>query len=241
MAHNPVYILCADGACSGNPGPGGYAWELWSEEATEGNELTGGAGSSPQTTNNVMELMAARDGIEAVARSGQIPGQVKLRFDSEYVLKGIFEWMADWKARGWKTSGKKPVKNREIWEEIDRALVDAQSIGFSFEADWVRGHNGDFGNERVDLKAQEMRDTARGDARPEPVPTHSGGVDLLALAAAPQEPATIDAPSGLPSGEIHPAQVELMRKILDLYGAGDYSVKNVIEQIRANAAALGCR
>lgn len=254
------YIICADGACSGNPGPGGFAWEIWEGAAAPGNEVTAGAGSSSDTTNNIMELRAAIDAFEALRDlivSGDVPAgvRVKLRFDSEYVLKGIFEWMAGWKSRSWRTGGGKAVKNRELWEQVDALIEDLTFRQVELKADWVKGHAGDFGNERVDAKAVEMRDLAKLDvaggapapaAAPGPsVP--SAGLSLTALAEAngadtfdEMSPAPGAAPAPA-SAEVNPEQVRLMRTILDLYESGDYSVKKVIEQVRANAIALGCK
>jgi ribonuclease HI len=157
----PQYIVCADGACSGNPGPGGYGWELWDREpAANCMIMDSGRGRSPETTNNIMELQAAIESVRCLAEGPWVPGNIKLRFDSEYVLKGIFEWMEGWKKKGWKTASKKPVKNKEQWLQLDFALQAARAKGFVFEADWVKGHDGDFGNERVDDMAVEERDQA---------------------------------------------------------------------------------
>jgi ribonuclease HI len=260
-----TYIICADGACSGNPGPGGYAWEMWDGAVALGNELSGGAGSRPHTTNNVMELRAAQDALQSIVFSNLEVGEVKLRFDSQYVLKGIFEWMSGWKNRGWKTGAGKPVANREIWESIDEAVTELRSRGFVLVSDWVKGHDGDMGNERVDTKAVEMRDNA--------LQAHNEDIDevinaQLRDAGVMTDPAANPRPSeaaqsfdnqstlgrimneaeadmnrsaAAQAEAIHSGQVELMRTILDLHASGDYSVKKVIEQIRANAVALGCR
>lgn len=134
-------IAYTDGACSGNPGPGGWGAVLvWNGRE---RELSGG---EAETTNNRMELMAAIRALETLKR----PCPVKIVTDSEYVMKGITEWMDAWKARGWRTAGRKPVKNRELWERLDRQIqrhdVDWQ---------WVRGHSGHEGNERADELARE--------------------------------------------------------------------------------------
>lgn len=159
----PEYIIYADGACSGNPGPGGCAWEL--HQVIEGGELliARGGGKSYATTNNIMELNGTWDALaELVVRIGTLePGLVRLKLDSEYVLKGIFEWMPNWKRNNWRTASKRPVKNQSIWQEIDILLTGLRKHGFEFEASWVRGHAGDPGNERVDAKAVEYRDQAR--------------------------------------------------------------------------------
>lgn len=134
-------VAYTDGACSGNPGPGGWGAVLaWNGRE---RELSGG---EAETTNNRMELMAAIRALEALKR----PCPVKIVTDSQYVMKGITEWMDDWKARGWRTAGKKPVKNRELWERLDRQI---QRHDVSWQ--WVRGHAGHEGNERADLLARE--------------------------------------------------------------------------------------
>ncbi|MCI5112071.1 MAG: ribonuclease HI [Marivita sp.] len=130
-----------DGACSGNPGPGGWGAILrW-----RGNEkeLSGGA---EETTNNRMELMAAIAALEALTRG--MP--VDLTTDSTYVRDGITKWMKAWKARGWKTADKKPVKNRDLWERLD-AAVQRHDVDWH----WVKGHAGHPENERADELARE--------------------------------------------------------------------------------------
>ena len=135
----PVEIW-TDGACSGNPGPGGWAAILrWRDRE---RELSGG---EPLTTNNRMELMAAITALEALTH----PTIVRVHTDSEYVRKGITEWLANWKQRGWRTAGKQPVKNRELWERLDRA-----GQRHTIEWLWVRGHAGDELNERADVLAR---------------------------------------------------------------------------------------
>lgn len=134
-------IAYTDGACSGNPGPGGWGAVLaWNGRE---RELSGG---EAETTNNRMELMAAIRALEALKR----PCPVKIVTDSEYVMKGITEWMDAWKARGWRTAGKKPVKNRELWERLDRQ-IQRHEVNWQ----WVRGHSGHEGNERADELARE--------------------------------------------------------------------------------------
>lgn len=134
-----VINLYTDGACSGNPGPGGWAALLrWNGHE---KELSGG---EKDTTNNRMEMMAVAQGLEAIKRSAK----VKLHSDSKYVLDGIQKWMPGWKAKGWKTADKKPVKNQDLWERIDSALARHE-----LEYEWVRGHNGHPENERVDKLA----------------------------------------------------------------------------------------
>jgi ribonuclease HI len=137
---NPIEIY-TDGACKGNPGPGG--WGVLMQSGTTRKELYGG---EPSTTNNRMEMMAVIQALEALKR----PCAVTLYLDSQYVLKGITEWMPGWKAKGWRTASKQPVKNVELWKRLDDLL---QRGGHVIDWRWVRGHNGDPGNERADALA----------------------------------------------------------------------------------------
>jgi ribonuclease HI len=132
-------VIHTDGACRGNPGPGGWGVLLdWNGTV---KELSG---SEPDTTNNRMELMAAIMALAALKR----PTQATLQTDSQYVIKGITEWLPAWKARGWRTADRKPVKNQDLWEKLDQ-LAGQHSITWQ----WVKGHSGDPGNERVDALA----------------------------------------------------------------------------------------
>ena len=131
-----VVELYTDGACRGNPGPGG--WGVLMHYRDHEKELFGG---EPETTNNRMELMAAIRGLEALSR--RCP--VKLYTDSKYVMQGITEWIDNWKAKGWKTAAKKPVKNVDLWQRLDQARQQHE-----VEWVWVRGHAGHDGNERAD-------------------------------------------------------------------------------------------
>ncbi|MES2938059.1 MAG: ribonuclease HI [Pseudomonadota bacterium] len=137
---NQVEIY-TDGACKGNPGPGG--WGVLLKSGTTQKELYGG---DPSTTNNRMELMAVIQALEALKR----PCAVTLYLDSQYVLKGITEWLPGWKAKGWRTASKQPVKNVELWQRLDDLLMRS---GHAVDWRWVRGHNGDPGNERADALA----------------------------------------------------------------------------------------
>ncbi len=128
-----------DGACRGNPGPGGWGAILRAKGKEK--ELHGGEG---ETTNNRMELMAAIRALEALKR----PCRVTLTTDSQYVMKGITEWLVNWKRRGWKTADRKPVKNVDLWQRLDAALAPHQ-----VEWRWVRGHTGHPENERADQLA----------------------------------------------------------------------------------------
>ena len=132
--------IWTDGACSGNPGPGGYGAILQFGEREK--ELSGGECA---TTNNRMELMAAIVALEALTR----PCAVDLHTDSQYVRNGVTQWIAGWKARGWKTADRKPVKNVELWRRLEEA-----SERHEVEWHWVRGHAGDEMNERADALAR---------------------------------------------------------------------------------------
>ena len=142
MKHIEIY---ADGACRGNPGPGGWAALLISGDSRK--EVSG---SEAHTTNNRMELLAAIGGLEALKKPGST---ARVYTDSQYVIKGISEWVANWKQRGWKTADRKPVKNQDLWERLD-ALAGQHEL----EWHWVRGHSGVEGNERVDQLANEAID-----------------------------------------------------------------------------------
>ena len=146
---NPIEIY-TDGACKGNPGPGG--WGVLLKAGGTEKELFGG---EMATTNNRMELMAVIQALSALKR----PCEVTLFLDSQYVLKGITEWLPGWKAKGWRTASKQPVKNVELWQQLD-ALV--QQGGHRIDWRWVRGHNGDPGNERADALANRGVDMAQG-------------------------------------------------------------------------------
>ena len=146
---NEVEIY-TDGACKGNPGPGG--WGVLLKGGGTEKELFGG---ELVTTNNRMELLAVIRALEALKR----PCQVALYLDSQYVLKGITEWLPGWKAKGWRTAAKQPVKNVDLWQALD-ALVSQG--GHKIDWRWVRGHTGDAGNERADALANLGVDQALG-------------------------------------------------------------------------------
>lgn len=132
--------IWTDGACSGNPGPGGWgAILIWNGHE---KELSGGASD---TTNNRMELMAAIEALKALKR----PSTIDLYTDSQYVRGGITSWIANWKRNGWRTANKKPVKNAELWEQLD-ALTAKHDVAWH----WVKGHAGTEGNERADELAR---------------------------------------------------------------------------------------
>jgi ribonuclease HI len=136
--------IFTDGACRGNPGPGGWGAVM----RYKGHERTL-RGSEPMTTNNRMELMAAIRALEALKR----PCTVRLTTDSQYVQKGITEWMPGWKQRGWKTASRKPVKNADLWQRLNRAM-DRHEVVWK----WVRGHSGHPENERADALANQAID-----------------------------------------------------------------------------------
>jgi ribonuclease HI len=137
----PQVIIHTDGACSGNPGPGG--WGAILQFGDKSRELKGG---ELATTNNRMELMAAIQALEALTRDCR----VELHTDSQYVMKGISEWIHNWKRRGWMTADKKPVKNDDLWKRLDAARLRHQ-----VDWRWVKGHAGHELNERADQLARE--------------------------------------------------------------------------------------
>jgi ribonuclease HI len=138
MKHVTIYT---DGACKGNPGPGGWGALL----SFNGNERRM-FGGEKQTTNNRMELMAAIQALETLKE----PCAVTLFTDSSYVMQGLTVWLPGWKARGWRTADKKPVKNQDLWERLDVAAARHR-----VKWEWVRGHAGDAGNEEADRLANE--------------------------------------------------------------------------------------
>ncbi|MEJ6006784.1 ribonuclease HI [Paucibacter sp. AS339] len=137
----PVVVIYTDGACKGNPGPGG--WGAWLSSAGHEKDLFGGEAN---TTNNRMELTAVIEALASLKRTCQIT----VFTDSEYVRKGMTEWMAGWQRRGWKTADNKPVKNADLWQRLD-ALRKLHQV----EWRWVKGHAGDPGNERADALANK--------------------------------------------------------------------------------------
>jgi ribonuclease HI len=139
-----------DGACLGNPGPGGWAALL---RAKGVERLL--AGGDPATTNNRMELMAAIGALEALKRRCE----VLLVTDSRYVMQGIEEWVPKWRTNGWRTTDRKPVKNQDLWQRLS-AAVDGHTVRWQ----WVRGHNGHAENERVDQAAREQAELMKGKA-----------------------------------------------------------------------------
>lgn len=134
-------LAYTDGACKGNPGPGGWGvWLRWNEHE---KKLCGG---EPLTTNNRMELMAAIQALESLAQ----PCKLTLFTDSTYVMKGITEWMPGWKRKSWRTASGKPVKNVDLWQRLDQARLKHE-----VQWRWVKGHSGDEGNEMADELANQ--------------------------------------------------------------------------------------
>ena len=142
--------IFTDGACSGNPGPGGWGAVMRFKGVEK--ELSGG---EPATTNNRMELMAAIAALEALKR----PSEVALTTDSTYLRDGITRWIHDWKRRNWKTAAKKPVKNVDLWQRLEAAIAPHRVTWH-----WVRGHTGHTENERADALARAALESHRGPA-----------------------------------------------------------------------------
>ena len=147
----PHVVVYTDGACSGNPGPGGWGAILMSGEHRK--ELSG---AEPLTTNNRMELMGAISALEALKRSST----VELHTDSQYVRQGITGWIHGWNRNGWKTADKKPVKNAELWQRLDK-----ERLRHEVEWHWVKGHAGHPENERADELAREAITRMKAEAR----------------------------------------------------------------------------
>jgi len=147
-----IVSIYTDGACKGNPGPGG--WGALLVAGGRERELSGG---EPHTTNNRMELLAVIRALEALTRHCEID----LYTDSQYVKNGIEKWIHGWKRNGWKTADRKPVKNEDLWRELD-TLAKAHAIRWH----WVRGHNDHPGNERADALANRGVDAIRSAAPP---------------------------------------------------------------------------
>jgi ribonuclease HI len=151
----PRVELYTDGACSGNPGPGGWAFIL--KHPATGKAMDK-AGAELETTNNRMELMAVIEGLSAL----KSPSRIELYSDSKYVLDGLNVWIKSWKAKGWKTAGKKPVKNIDLWKTLDE-LASKHEVSFH----WIRGHNEHPENERADRLAVAAREAIVAEQRSE--------------------------------------------------------------------------
>ena len=147
MQNDEAVDIWTDGACKGNPGPGG--WGVLLKLGAIEKTLHGG---EPLTTNNRMELLAVIEALGALKR----PCKVLLHVDSQYVMKGMTEWIHSWKQRGWRTADKKPVKNADLWQRMDEEVAK-HTITWK----WVKGHAGDPGNERADLLANRGVEEAR--------------------------------------------------------------------------------
>ena len=143
----PGVVIYTDGACSGNPGPGG-----WGAVLTFGDREKEICGGEPDTTNNRMEMMAAIRALETLNK----PCKVELHTDSQYLRNGVTQWIHAWKARGWKTADRKPVKNEDLWKRLDAARL-------RHEVDWrwVKGHAGHEMNERADALARKGLEETR--------------------------------------------------------------------------------
>jgi ribonuclease HI len=138
--------IFTDGGCSGNPGPGGWAYVM----VQGGQALSEGRGGEKNTTNNRMELLAVISALKALRAMDGVPPQAAVYTDSQYVQKGITGWIHNWKRNAWLTSDKKPVKNQDLWKELD-ALAGDLAISWK----WIRGHAGNQWNERCDRMTQE--------------------------------------------------------------------------------------
>ena len=150
--NGPIVSIHTDGACSGNPGPGGWGAVLrWADHE---RELSGG---EPHTTNNRMEMMAAISALEALKK----PCTVDMHTDSQYLRQGITQWIHGWKRNGWRTADKKPVKNADLWQRLEAAMARHE-----VRWHWVRGHAGDALNERADALARQGVVAARAAMRP---------------------------------------------------------------------------
>ena len=155
----PEILIFTDGACSGNPGPGGWGALLQARDGDAVIRERNLQGGAPETTNNRMELMAAIAALEALER----PSLVTVVTDSAYVKGGITEWLANWKRRGWKTAAKKPVKNEDLWRRLDQAAARHQ-----VHWRWVKGHAGHPENERADALARAGMDPFKPVKSPKP-------------------------------------------------------------------------
>lgn len=148
----PKVDLFCDGACLGNPGPGGWAY-LLRYRTPQGVKTREVSGAEPETTNNRMELQGAIQGLRALRR----PCEVRLHCDSQYVVQGIEGWLEGWKRKGWKKADGKPVLNEDLWKALDQELARHRVV-----AQWVRGHAGHPENERVDALAREAARSQSG-------------------------------------------------------------------------------
>ncbi|MDR1931100.1 MAG: ribonuclease HI [Treponema sp.] len=142
--------IYTDGGCAGNPGPGGWAYVVVRQTFQGASVLAEAKGAEGATTNNRMELLAVISALKALGGFEDVPRQITVHTDSQYVQKGITEWIHTWKKNAWRTSDKKPVKNQDLWKELDALAGE-----FILRWQWVRGHAGNVYNERCDQLAQE--------------------------------------------------------------------------------------
>jgi len=142
--------IFTDGGCSGNPGPGGWAYVMIMETFQGGKIIAEEKGAEKETTNNRMELTAVIKSLQALKNMKDVPRKVTAYTDSQYVQKGITEWIRNWKRNSWRTSDKTPVKNKDLWVELDSLAEE-----FAISWQWVKGHAGNEYNERCDQMTQE--------------------------------------------------------------------------------------
>ena len=138
--------IYTDGGCSGNPGPGGWAYII----VENGKQSAEKWGAEEDTTNNRMELMGIISALESLKAADKVSGELMVYTDSEYVQKGITQWIKAWKAKNWRTSARKPVKNQDLWQRLD-----SLAVSFPLKWIWVKGHAGNFWNERCDALTQK--------------------------------------------------------------------------------------
>jgi len=142
--------IYTDGGCSGNPGPGGWAYVMVQQTFQGGHVIAKDKGSEKDTTNNRMELTAVIMALRALKTMTDVPRQAAVLTDSQYVQKGITEWIRNWKRNAWRTADKKPVKNQDLWMELDSLANE-----FPLKWEWVKGHAGNEYNEMCDAMTQE--------------------------------------------------------------------------------------
>lgn len=253
---NSRITVHADGACSGNPGPGGWAYEILVPAGLvgEGAERITGADGLPATTNNAMELAATRGALSALVKmqpqlASAGPVEIVFLLDSQYVVKGINEWLANWKAKNWRTASRKPVENQPLWAEIDQLVEELAAVGLRPRFEWVRGHDGHEGNERVDAMAVAERDkwiaNVQEDAR---ITAELVGAGISAAGQPIQLAPRADAQqvefqsSAAPRIEpVHSSQIELAEAMVEMIRSGHLGPEGLVREIRANAIAFGLR
>jgi len=150
MNQNNALRIYTDGGCSGNPGPGGWAYVMVIKTFQGDKIITQNKGAEKETTNNRMELSAVIKALHALKTTEEIPRQATVITDSQYVQKGITEWIHNWKRNSWRTSDKKPVKNKDLWIELDSLAGELE-----LKWEWVKGHAGNEYNELCDAMTQE--------------------------------------------------------------------------------------